>query len=224
MIGSEIKKSVFRDTTTFYNNAPQEVVVARQLARFVRRYAGKSILDYGCAIGNYCLYFQQLGYTTTGVDINLQYVNDARKRGVNALHLNGPAPFPDKSFDTVIIFEVLEHLDHPEIVLRDAKRLARKNILITTPNSERVEELRREGLLFEHFADLDHKNFFTPETMQNLLSQHFTKVKVQKGNGINPFALSSLKMLRLLGKALSYYGILRPYFHYRLFAVCGVEQ
>ncbi|HAP35980.1 MAG TPA: hypothetical protein DCQ28_08585 [Bacteroidetes bacterium] len=220
MIGSEIKKSVFRDTYTFYENSSPEIIVAPQLVRFVRRNAGKSILDYGFAVGNYCLHFKQQGYQTTGVDINLNYVNRARQRGVNVHHLNGAAPFPDKSFDTVIIFEVLEHLEHPEFVLQDAKRLARKNVLITTPNSERVDELRKEGLLFEHFADLDHKNIFTPESMHQLLSQYFLSVKIKKGNGINPFALSHFSSLRLLGKALSYYGILHPYFHYRLFAVC----
>ncbi len=220
MIGEEIRNIVFRDTATFYTSVPTEVIVARQLVRFVRRNSGKKILDYGCAVGNYCLYFKDHGFETTGVDINSHYVAIARSRGVDAYVLNGNANFPDKSFDTVIIFEVLEHLENPDIILQDAKRLARKNVLITTPNCDRITELRNEGLLFEHFADLDHKNFFTPETLHTLLSKHFRTVKVEKGNGINPFALSSFKFMRTIGKTLSYLKITRPYFHYRLFAVC----
>lgn len=222
MIGEEIRNIVFRDTATFYSSVSAEVIVARQLVRFVRRNSGKKILDYGCAVGNYCLYFKEHGFETTGVDINPNYVAIARNRGVDAYVLNGSADFPDKSFDTVLIFEVLEHLENPDQILEDAKRLARKNVLITTPNCDRVEELRNEGLLFEHFADLDHKNFFTPAALHLLLSKHFRSVNVEKGNGINPFALSSFKFLRIIGKIMSYVGIYRPYFHYRLFAICEV--
>ena len=36
------------------------------------------------------------------------------------------SPFEDKSFDTVILFEILEHVSRPVEILKEAKRVAKK--------------------------------------------------------------------------------------------------
>lgn len=218
MIGKDIYEVVFRDTKNFYNEVPSDIV-SRPIIRFIKKYSGKKVLDFGCAVGNYSLYLSKNGYDVSGVDINEQYVELAKKRGVNAYHSTGKAPFDDKSFDTVIILEVLEHLEDHANILDEAKRLARKNILITTPNCTNILSLRNEGLLFEHFADKDHRNFFTKSSLQKLLEVHFSEVKVFEGNPINPFGLFRFKLIRLLGKVLAYSKILPAQYNYRLFAV-----
>lgn len=220
MIGNEIKESVFRDTAVLYHSMPEDAV-ARQIIRFTRRHAGQTVLDLGCATGNYSVVLQRLGYTMTGADVNPSYVQRAKERGIEAVLItDGKVPLPDKCVDTVVCFEVLEHVPNPSLLLSEAARLARKNVLFTTPNSEHVMDLQREGLLFEHFAELDHKNFFTERTFRELLQPYFTRVTVKKGDGINPLALIGFRPLRLAGKALTKLGILRPRYHFRLFAVC----
>jgi 2-polyprenyl-3-methyl-5-hydroxy-6-metoxy-1,4-benzoquinol methylase len=222
MIGEDIRKSVFRDTKTFYDRVPIDQV-ARQLIVFARKHAGKEILDLGCAVGNYSRRLAALGYRVKGADINPEYIRIARERGVDAYLVEGGAlPFPDRSFDSVVLFEVLEHLPDPDGVLREAKRVARKNVILTTPNSERTADLQRAGLLYEHFADLDHRNFFTPATLEALLEKHFRKVRVRQGDGINPLALLPWKPLRVLGAGLTHLGLLKPRFYFRLFAVADV--
>jgi 2-polyprenyl-3-methyl-5-hydroxy-6-metoxy-1,4-benzoquinol methylase len=44
-------------------------------------------------------------------------------------------PFRDRQFDTVILLEVLEHLEQPEIALQDARRLVKAGgtIIVSTP-------------------------------------------------------------------------------------------
>lgn len=44
-------------------------------------------------------------------------------------------PFRDRQFDTVILLEVLEHLDQPETALQDAKRLVKAGgkLIVSTP-------------------------------------------------------------------------------------------
>lgn len=222
MIGEEIRASVFRDTKTFYEHVPPDQV-ARQLISFARKYAGKEILDLGCAVGNYSRRLASLGYRVKGADINPEYIRIARERGVDAYVIEGDVlPFPDRSFDSVLLFEVLEHLPDPDRVLREAARVARKNVILTAPNSERVSELQRMGLLYEHFGDLDHRNFFTPESMSKLLEKHFSRVDVRRGDGMNPLALMPWKPVRLLGTGLTRLGLLRPRFYFRLFAVADV--
>jgi hypothetical protein len=115
---------------------------------------------------------------------------------------------------------LIEHVPDVNALLSEAKRLAKKNVLITTPNSENVTELILQGLLYEHFAELDHKNFFTKDTLQGILSQYFSNVEVKKGDGINPFALFAFPLLRFFGKALTKTGLIRPKYYFRLFAVC----
>jgi len=221
MIGDEIRNSVFRDTKSFYRQFPADVV-ARPLIAFTKKHAGNEILDLGCATGNYCRHLASLGYTVKGADINAEYVATARERGVDAVLIGTEVPFPDRSFDTVLVYEVLEHLDDPDSVIREAKRLSRHNVLFTTPNSGGVELLQREGLLFEHFADFDHKNFFTEESLGRLLRPHFARVKIIKGEGINPLALVGARPLRFLGKALTRAGLVPVQHHFRLYAVAEV--
>lgn len=221
MIGSEIRATVFRDTTTYYHTMPENVI-SKPLMRFVSKYAGKSILDLGCATGNYSVALKKNGYEVKGADVNSSYVEIANKRGIETVLINNSVPFQDKSFDTVICFEVIEHVTNLDTLLHEAKRLARKNVLITTPNSEKVEDLIQTGLLFEHFAELDHKNFFTQKSLSDILQKYFTTVRVEKGDGINPFALFKLSTIRLFGKVLTKMRIIRPKYHFRLFAVCDI--
>jgi ubiquinone/menaquinone biosynthesis C-methylase UbiE len=222
MIGEEIRSSVFRDTKTFYDRVPVDQV-SRQLIVFARKHAGREILDLGCAVGNYSRRLSSLGYQVKGADINPEYIRIARERGVDAHLVQGDAlPFPDRSFDSVVLFEVLEHLPDPDTVLMEARRVARKNVILTTPNSEKIADLQRAGLLYEHVADLDHRNFFTPATLESLLQKHFRRVRVRRGDGINPLALMPWKPVRVLGAGLTRLGLLKPRFYFRLYAVVDV--
>ncbi len=222
MIGEEIRARVFRDTKTYYDNVPVDQV-AHQLISFAREHAGHEILDLGCAVGNYARRLASLGYQVKGADVNPRYVQIARERGVDAYTIEGNTlPFRDKSFDTVLLFEVLEHLPDPGRVLQEARRVARRNVLLTVPNSEGVADLQGMGLLFEHFGDLDHRNFFTRASLSALLQQVFTRVAVRRGDGINPLALMPWKPIRFLGAGLTRFGLLRPRFYFRLFAVADV--
>ena len=222
MIGDDIRSRVFRDTTRLYLDYPSHIV-APPLIRFARAHAGKCILDLGCATGNYCLHLQGLGYAVRGADVNAEYVEIARKRGVDAVVIENAVPFPDKSFDTVLLFEVAEHLADPVSVLREARRLARKNVLITTPHSGDIDSLREQGLLYEHFADMDHRNFFTQESLEELLKGVFPSVRVWKGNGLNPLGLFPLRPVRFLGKVCARLHIIPPAFYFRLYAVADAS-
>jgi SAM-dependent methyltransferase len=222
MIGLDIRAKVFRDTKNHYSTFPKDLV-ARPHIRFVQRYAGKSILDLGCATGNYCRHFAQLGYTMIGADVNEEYVRIARERGVDARLIVDKVPLDDASCDTVLLSEVLEHVPDPAPLLAEARRIARKNVLVTVPNSGDVELLQQRGVIYEHFADLDHKNFFTEESLGELLRQTFPHARVWKGDGLSPLGLFPGRIFRLGGEALIRARLLRPAFYFRLYAVADVN-
>lgn len=46
---------------------------------------------------------------------------------------------PEDKFDTVLLPEVIEHLDDPRSILAKAKQISRKRIIITVPNKNKIE-------------------------------------------------------------------------------------
>lgn len=92
------------------------------------------MLDFGCGEGYLGRKLQQQGCTVTGLDISNDLLSSCpfptRKADLNAV-----TDFPDDSFDTVVCSDVLEHLNDPEASLAEMKRLARKHVVISVPNS-----------------------------------------------------------------------------------------
>ena len=127
------REEIFRNTKDWYNDINN--YTSKNLINFAKNNSGKNILDIGCATGEYCQKLIELGFNCIGIDINEKYVKKANEIGVEAYVMSGnDLKFPDKSFDTILLFEVLEHVKNPENVLNEAIRVAKKNILITVPN------------------------------------------------------------------------------------------
>lgn len=215
------REDIFRDSRSWYAGMRDASMFSGRLIDFCRAHAGKKILDFGCASGNYCLELGRLGFDCTGVDINEEYIKTALSRGVNALRVKDSLPFEDKSFDTVILFEILEHVSCPAEILKEAKRVAKKNVLLTVPNNTEFEMLKRANLTYEHMLEEDHSNFFTKDSLSGLLSGCFDRFSIRKEE---PVAVQSL-LPWYLRKAVSLgmrLGFVRPKVYYRLYAECMV--
>ena len=103
------------------------------------------------------------GGRCVGCDINLRLSEDGASSGLPAVAAEGPLPFPDKSFDTVLLFEVIEHVPPIEAILKEAFRVARKNVLVTVPNAEDLELLKGNDVTYAHMLSSDHVHFFDPD-------------------------------------------------------------
>lgn len=216
-IGAELRALAFRHTPTHYAQA--EPTPYHRLVNFARRHAGREILDVGCATGGYSLALAERGFAVKATDVNPDYVRLACARGVDARLAGEELPFADRSFDTVLLFEVLEHVENHDRLLREVRRIARRNILITVPNCDRTDELRQRGVIYEHFGDLDHRHFFVQSTLRALLEPYFRAVSVRLGDPLNPFGLCHSRWLRAIAGVAWRLKIVRPRFHMRLYAV-----
>ena len=88
---------------------------------------GNDILDIGAGDG---LITAKLG--ALGIDDNQLAVKLAKEKGVN-VELGDAYALPDKKFDTVIMADVLEHLEFPDKAINEVKKVLKGNFYIVTP-------------------------------------------------------------------------------------------
>lgn len=206
-----------RDTRTWYRDAEPMDQVDEALVEFVAEHAGRAVLDVGCGLGGYSLALARRGFDMTAIDVVPGYVERARSIGVEAELYDGERlPLEDGSVDTVILLEVVEHLDDPAGLLREARRVARRNVLVTTPNC--TQDFGQVPVEFSHMLDVDHKQFFTEASLRQLLDDVFGNSVVEQTAPIDRH-LAGLVLpqpLRALHRWLDGAGIVKPRFFFRL--------
>lgn len=127
------------------------------------------VLDYGCGIGNFLAYRDN----TIGVDINPNNIEYCRSLGRNAIITQKDIiPFEDKSFDGVIMDNVLEHIPICDTnpILKEVNRVLRPfgNLLIGVPGEK------------GYASDADHKHYYDKAELLELLSRHnFAPKRIQ---------------------------------------------
>ncbi len=189
---------------------------ARGAGRFkkekILELAGPAVLMVGCGRGKYLEFCSSSGRQAFGVDISAEYAAEAsgRSGGRAAVADASALPFPDDSFDTVTLWDVLEHVPDDCAALREAIRVARKNVLFSVP-AEDFHPDHSAGVTFRTYTDLSHRRYYNDQRMKSLLQlcgqrdftvERFDRVRpalLYKRVGIPRFLLSTIdKLLWLL--------------------------
>jgi len=196
----------------------------RAFVRFARKHAGASILDLGCGYGAYGGALMKEGLKCVGCDINLNYLKRAAQHGLPVVNVDSTLPFADRSFDSVVLFEVIEHVTDIQGILKEAFRVARENVLITVPNSEDIERMKVNDVTYAHMLSSDHVHFFDPKSFKNLLEPFSSRVVIERSDPIYPFWFVSRSVPFYALRMLFRMGFLKPNFFTRLYAVASVRQ
>jgi hypothetical protein len=112
---------------------PQWQIIWRALMPPGRADEGSTVLDAGC--GEHV--WSCSDYTVHGCDNWQGYFNRTEEPppGTDNIDLCAePWPYPDKSFDGVVSVDVLEHIENQWAFWRQAFRVARRFVIIATPN------------------------------------------------------------------------------------------
>jgi SAM-dependent methyltransferase len=206
-----------RDTRTWYRDADPMEQVDAALVDFVAAHAGRAVLDLGCGLGGYSRALAERGFELRGLDVVPDYVERARSLGVDAELYDGQRiPMKDGSVDTVMLLEVLEHLDDPARLLREARRVARNGVLVTTPNC--TQDFGEVPVEFTHMLDVDHRQFFTASSLGRLLDDVFGSSVVEQTAPIDRHLAGILlpQPLRAVHRWLDNAGVVKPRFFFRL--------
>jgi ubiquinone/menaquinone biosynthesis C-methylase UbiE len=156
-----------------YGSGPPVDAVSEEIFQFVATNTGQTILDVGCGIGPYVSRLTALGRSCIGIEIDESIVEAARALGRDVRCMSAyDLRFPDRSFDSVILVETLEHLPEFEKALNEASRVARQSIVVTVPDISALSEMSKRQVVPWHLLEATHVNFFTPETLRKVLLRY----------------------------------------------------
>lgn len=98
-----------------------------------------TILDAGCGEGfiDVLLLKSLVNVNVVGLEFAEEAIRIAREMNPSIQYLQGDItkmPFEDRSFDIVICTEVLEHLEKPDVALKELIRVAKKFVFVTVPH------------------------------------------------------------------------------------------
>lgn len=136
------------------------------------------LLELGCGEGRGVELLAPLADSYMGIDKIKPVVEDLEKKFPDYKFMSGvfpPFPFEDNSFDTIITFQVIEHVKDDENFIKEIRRVLKPGgkALITTPNIKMT--LSRNPW---------HEREYTGDELKALCEKHFDKVEM-KGIGGN---------------------------------------
>ncbi len=129
---------------------------------------GARALDLGCGRGWYASALADRAFTVTAMD-QVDRVEDPRVH-VIASRIQPPFPAPDSAFDTVLMFDILEHLEDETGILSEVARVcaAGGRVILSVPHAD-DGFLPYYGLTYLHRVDRTHVREYTLDDLPRLM-------------------------------------------------------
>ena len=145
---------------------------------YLRKYTvGTTVLEVGSGMGWYSKFLMESGFSVTAVDIDpLAQIEGVEliKSDFVSVDLNG------RSFDTVVMFDVLEHIADEKAALLKVKDICKKRLIMSVPNKDDAF-LVKYNLTYSHFRDKTHFREYSINQIKQVI-------------GVNGFNILSFKL------------------------------
>lgn len=146
---------------------------------YTRRFERPAVLEVGCGEGHLARYLAD-GWEAPPIvafDVSPAVIAEAARIGGTPRFFVGSSyalPFPDRSFDLVIMCEVMEHLAEPQVALAEISRVARQACLVSVPREPlwRMLNLARGAYWRDWGNTPGHVQWWSKRGMLRLVSRH----------------------------------------------------
>lgn len=141
-----------------------------------------SLLEPGVGRGEHLRIFKDKGFNVKGLDISKRSAEMSPDLDIDIMDSDGSKwPYPDDTFDVVYSKSFIEHLDYPEIYMKEAFRVLKPGgrIINLTPDWDAGYR--------KFYDDYTHKTPFTVVSIANI-------TKVSGFESVNAFAFRQLPM------------------------------
>ncbi len=161
-------------------------------------------LDVGCSGGQFIEAAQNAGIEAEGLDLSEEAVARARELGLTAHHASVEDFAPERPFETVTAFDVIEHSRDPRAFVQSCRGwlVSRGTLVLTLPD---VGSIYPRLLMRRHwfyYAPNEHLFYFNMRTITRLLSEEGFAVE-QVSRTYKPLTLRySAESLSLFNKKL----------------------
>jgi 2-polyprenyl-3-methyl-5-hydroxy-6-metoxy-1,4-benzoquinol methylase len=147
------------------------------------------LLDIGCGLGDFLRVASSKGWEPYGVDINksvIAYLQESQELNVEAGNIENGIEFPERCFDIITMFGVIEHLVNPPDAIKECHRMLRPGgiLCLQTPTEDgflrkvgrSLYQLSFEKLNFHveqlYFLNGGHNLCFCRKSIQTLLDTY----------------------------------------------------
>jgi 2-polyprenyl-3-methyl-5-hydroxy-6-metoxy-1,4-benzoquinol methylase len=134
--------------------------------------AGAEVLEVGCAAGDLLVPLREAGFRVTGVELSDHAAATARTRHHLDVHTGtiASAPLAGRSFDAVIMRNVIEHVPDPKGDLEKAASMLRPGgLIVMRTDNVASSDARLFGSLWYGFDFPRHLTLFSPTTLSALV-------------------------------------------------------
>ncbi len=130
------------------------------------------LLDVGCATGDWVAGAGEMGWKASGIEISRYAGEIAQKKGLD-IHIGTllDAPFPEREFDVITMWDVIEHVPDPVLEARKLFALLKPGgaLVLATPNVGSLRARRERASWHGFRVSQEHILFFTPSTIATVL-------------------------------------------------------
>jgi ubiquinone/menaquinone biosynthesis C-methylase UbiE len=153
---------------------------ALNIIELARGLEAHKVCEVGCGEGSILQWLSSLNFAEQlyGIDISksgIERTSEKKIKNIAELRVfdGYKIPYPDEFFDLVVCSHVIEHVEHPRILLREIQRISKKQIFeVPIDFSFYVDRKAR------HYLDYGHINIYTPALFRFLLlSENFSILK-----------------------------------------------
>lgn len=143
-----------------------------------------SLLDIGCSVGATLEAAKAFQWRASGVDVSEDAVEFCKSKGLDAVKVGGlELPFADNTFDVVVNWHVVEHVEDVRTTLAEWKRVLKPGgvLFMETPDAS-SPKVRKLGVEYRKFWAPEHTYTFTYDNLAKFLEQ--TGLEIVQGDWI----------------------------------------